>query len=327
VQILLPETAYTQFEDRLRDIDGVEWVRMRNDGTLVVDDRPVDGNDVQPEVAWGTAHIFYDGTLEHFFGALLTSESIRWFQSPAAGIDHPVFKMIVEQGIRLSSSHGNNIPIAEYVIGAVLRAFQQPEKWEQSRREKAWREHEFREVHGTTWLVVGVGAIGSALAERVRAFGARVIGNRRHPSGDEPVDEMIGPDELLRVVPECDVVVLAAPATPETHHLVDEQFLGAMREGSVLVNIGRGALIDETALLAALDRGVPETAVLDVFETEPLPDDSPFWTHPRVVMTPHASAGGVGRHDRNADLFIENLANYRAGKPLRHEITADHLPS
>jgi phosphoglycerate dehydrogenase-like enzyme len=321
MQILLPETAFNEFAERLAAVEGVEWLRVRGDGTFVLDDEPVAPNEAEPEVAWGTAHIFRDGTLEHFFGALLTSETIRWFQSPAAGIDHPVFGMIMQRGIRLSSSHGNNIPIAEYVLGAVLRAYQRPEEWDAARREKAWRGHEFLEVHGTTWLIIGVGAIGSAIAERARAFGARVIGSRRHPAGDEPVDQMIGPHELLSVVPDCDVVVLAAPATPETRHVVDAPFLAAMREGSVLVNIARGSLVDEDALLVALERGVPETAILDVFETEPLPDDSPFWTHPRVVVTPHATDAGIGRHARNADLFLHNLERYRAGEPLRHEIT------
>jgi phosphoglycerate dehydrogenase-like enzyme len=131
---------------------------------------------------------------------------------------------------------------------------------------------------------------------------------------------MLRRDELLEELARCDVVVLAAPATPETVGLVDERFLAAMASGSVLVNIARGALVDEAALLAALDRGRPEAAILDVFATEPLPADSPFWDHPRVVLTPHSSAGGLARHARAADLFVENLERYRTGRPLLHEV-------
>jgi phosphoglycerate dehydrogenase-like enzyme len=125
---------------------------------------------------------------------------------------------------------------------------------------------------------------------------------------------------LLDELPRCDVVVLAAPATAETTGFVDERFLAAMAPDSVLVNVARGALIDEAALLAALERGRPAAAIIDVFATEPLPADSPFWDHPGVVLTPHSSAGGLARHGRVVDLFVENLERYRRGQPLLHEV-------
>src|SRR5262249_32269490 len=127
-------------------------------------------------------------------------------------------------------------------------------------------------------------------------------------------------DAALHGWPGCEVVVLAAPATPETTGMVDETFLAAMAPGSVLVNVARGALVDEPALLAALDRGRPEAAILDVFATEPLPADSPFWGHPKIVLTPHSSAGGLARHGRVVDLFLQNLARYREGRQLVHEV-------
>jgi phosphoglycerate dehydrogenase-like enzyme len=153
----------------------------------------------------------------------------------------------------------------------------------------------------------------------VRAFDARVIGVRRNPSGDEPVDHMITPAEMLAVLPEADVVVLAAPATDETQHLVDARFLGAMRERALLVNVARGALVDERALIAALDSGRPAHAVLDVTEVEPLPPASPLWSHPNVTVTPHTSGGGTGRYRRAADVFAANLRRYTSGGQLRDE--------
>ena len=159
------------------------------------------------------------------------------------------------------------------------------------------------------------------MAVRARALGAEVIGCRRHPSPSDPADRTVTPDRLGDVVGHADVVVLSAPADPSTEHLVDATFLGAMRSGSILVNVGRGSLIDEEALVAALDRGTPSAAVLDVFATEPLPPDHPFWAHPAVRVTPHNAAGGFGRLGRQADLFDENLARWLRGAPLEHDVT------
>ena len=166
------------------------------------------------------------------------------------------------------------------------------------RHEREWRKHEFREVLGTVWLVIGLGTIGVGGCGAARAFGAHVIGARRTPRGDEPVDELVAPEQLQEALSRADVVVLAVPATQDTVGMVDAQFLAHMRPGSVLVNVARGSLVDEGALLVALDRGVPEAALLDVTATEPLPPESPLWTHPRVVLTPHTSALGEGRHAR-----------------------------
>lgn len=292
---------------------------MGRDGRLTIDGRETGADAVQPEVACATGDLFFRGGAAAWFELLLGAESLRWFQSPAAGYI-ALYDRLFERGVRVTGAHVNAIPIAEYVIQAVLACFQRTGEWAAARVDHEWRPHEFREVFGTTWLVVGVGAIGSAVAERARALGVRVLGHRRRPTGEEPVHEMLGRDALLDELPRCDVVVLAAPATSETSGIVDETFLDAMAPGSVLVNVARGALVDEPALLAALDRGRPEAAILDVFATEPLPADSPFWDHPRVVLTPHSSAGGLARHGRVVDLFVENLARYRNGQPLRDEV-------
>jgi phosphoglycerate dehydrogenase-like enzyme len=320
VQVLLTETAGRLLDERAGRVEpAVEQVRMQRDGRLVVDGREVDADAVQPEAAFATGDIFFRGGAAPWFELLLSVESLRWFQSPAAGYI-ALYDRLFERGVRVTGAHVNAIPIAEYVIQAVLAHFQGAAEWAAAGAAHEWRPHEFREVFGTTWLVIGVGSIGSAVAERARALGARVLGHRRHPTGREPVDEMLRREALLDELPRCDVVVVAAPATPETTAFVDDRFLAAMAPDSVLVNVARGALVDEAALLAALDRGRPAAAILDVFATEPLPADSPFWEHPRVVLTPHSSAGGLARHGRVADLFVENLERYRNGQPLLHEV-------
>lgn len=323
MQVLLTDRAAARFGDRITD---AELVRMQDDGSLLLDGSAVEQADVRPEVVWVTADLFFDGApLRPFFGYLVEhADGIRWIQSAAAGVDAPVFATLLRKGVRLTTSHVTDVPIAEYVLRAVLDHFQRADAWRAAQADGEWRRHDFREVAGTTWLVVGLGAIGSAVATRARAFGATVLGVRRTPTGDEPADEVLTPDRLLGAVPGADVVVLAAPATSTTTRLADAAFLAAMKEGSMLVNIARGALVDEDALLDALDRGRPEHAVLDVTATEPLPAESRLWHHPRVSLTPHNAAGGTGRFGRGAELFVDNLARYRDGRPLRNEIkTAD----
>jgi phosphoglycerate dehydrogenase-like enzyme len=328
VHILVTETAGRLLDERGDRVGpDVEQVRMHSDGRLEAGGRALDAKQVHAEVACATGDLFFRGGAAPWFEMLLSLESLRWFQSPAAGY-LPLYDRLFERGVRVTGAHVNAIPIAEYVIQAVLARFQRTDEWAAARAAREWRPHEFREVFGTTWLVVGVGSIGSAVAERARALGARVLGHRRHPTGREPIDEMLPRGVLLDELPRCDVVVLAAPATAETTGLLDERFLAAMAPGSVLVNVARGALVDEAALLAALDRGRPAAAILDVFAAEPLPADSPFWDHPGVVLTPHSSAGGLARHGRVVDLFVENLERYRNGEPLQHEVRpAADLPT
>ncbi len=324
MRILLTSPSYDRFGDRLPP--EAEPIVMSLDGRLS------DGltwEDATVEVAWPTADLFDPGApLRPFFGFLRQSETLRWVQSPAAGVDAPVFAELVRKGVRLTTSHVTDIPISEYVLRAVLDHYQRPQEWAASSRDRDWRRHEFREIHGTTWLVYGLGSIGAATAVRARAFGATVVGVRRSPTGDEPVDRMVAPSDVATVLSSVDVVVLAAPSTPDTRGLVDAAFLAAMKPGSLLVNIARGALVNEPDLLAALDRGMTiEAAVLDVTETEPLPSDSPLWDHPAITITPHDAAGGAGRLARGANLFFENLRRYRSGEALLHQVRVEDLPT
>jgi phosphoglycerate dehydrogenase-like enzyme len=296
---------------------------MQDDGSLL-DTRGtvIEPGDAEPEVAWGTSDLFREGApITRFFSFMVESRTLRWFQSPAAGYDSPVFAQLVANGVRVSNAHVNGLPIAEFVMRSVLDEFQEASLWREQALERRWRIHDWREVAGSTWVIVGLGGIGAGVAVRARAFGAQVIGCRRHPSPSDPTDRTVTPDQLDEVVGLADVVVLAAPATPETANLVDAGFLARMKAGSLLVNVARGSLVDESALLESLESGHLSAAVLDVFSTEPLPPDHPFWTHPSVRVTPHNAAGGIGRFDRQAELFGENLGRYLEGRPLLNEVT------
>jgi phosphoglycerate dehydrogenase-like enzyme len=174
---------------------------------------------------------------------------------------------------------------------------------------------------------VGFGAIGQAVARRVRAFEGQVIGVRRREGADPLADRMLEPHQVLAALPEADVVVLSLPLTAQTTALAGQQFFSAMKPGSVLVNVGRGGLVDEAALLLALDGDAPGHVLLDVFQTEPLPEASAFWSHPKVAVTPHAAARGSGRDARGDALFLDNLGRCLRGEPLLNEANPADVPA
>jgi len=316
-RLLLYEPSYRSVEDRLPK-SGLEIVLMAPDASLSLDGQPISVEDARPEVGWTNMDL-YAGPAGKYMRALLGSPSMKWLQSGAAGFDMPVFAELVSKGVRLTTNSSQSVCIAEYVLHGVLDHFQRGAQRRAAQAASQWKRFPFREISGTTWLIVGYGAIGQETARRARAFGARIIGARRSAGSHELADEMITPDQIVSRLPEVDVVVLSVPLSKHTRGMVDAAFLAAMKPKSVLVNVGRGGLVDEPALLAALDTGVPEFAVLDVFETEPLPPESPFWQHPRVAVNPHASAMGSGLDERSRQLFLENLNRYVAGQPLLNE--------
>jgi phosphoglycerate dehydrogenase-like enzyme len=204
---------------------------------------------------------------------------------------------------------------------SILDEFQDAAQWRNQALGRRWQIHDWREISGSTWVIVGLGGIGREVAIRAQAFGARVIGCRRHPSPTDPTERTVSPDQLDQVVGLADLIVLAAPATAETVNLVDADFLAKMKSRSLLVNVARGSLIDDGALIESLDSGHLSAAILDVFRTEPLPQDHPFWSHPSIRITPHNAAGGIGRFARQAELFEENLDRYLDSRPLLNDVT------
>ncbi|RAK67379.1 D-2-hydroxyacid dehydrogenase [Phenylobacterium kunshanense] len=298
---------------------GVEPVVVNDAGEISLAGATLSPETAQVDAAWANADVFFSGGARAFMTAALKSPSLKWVQSGAAGFDNPVFGQFVQKGARLTTSHGQSVGMADYVLWGVLDAFQDGAGRRAAQAARQWERRPFREIEGSRWLILGFGAIGRGVAQRAKAFGAHVTAVRRSTAPDVLADAMAPPAAFLDLLPQADVVVLAAPATPETRHIANAEAFGRMKAGSVLVNVGRGALVDEPALLAALDAGVPAHAVLDVFETEPLPSDSPFWTHPRVTLTPHSSGITAGNVPRNDALFLENLRRYLAGEPLQNQ--------
>jgi phosphoglycerate dehydrogenase-like enzyme len=218
--------------------------------------------------------------------------------------------------------------MAEHTLGVILMFERKLHLSRDAQRERRWvQEPLFREapplgeLGGKILGLVGLGAIGSALAVRARALGIEVIAVRRHPKPDPaPADAQWGTDRLSELLERADWLVLAAPLTTETRGFIGASELGRMKPSAVLINLGRGALVDEAALIEALAQGRIAGAGLDVFEQEPLPETSPLWSMPNVILTPHVSGFGPRYWERAIDLFRRNLGAYLAGRPLENVV-------
>lgn len=254
---------------------------------------------------------------------------LRWIQGIGAGVEQFARAGARRDRVVLTNASGvSAASMAEWVVGRLLQV------WKRFREADVFQQrHEFGRTHGRSFAgstigIVGFGSIGQAVAERLRPFGCRVLGLRRsHRPGDrsELADALYGPGDLHEMLALCDAVVVAAPATPQTHHLIDGAALAAMPPHAVLVNVARGWLVDETALGAALVDGSLAAAVLDVFEREPLPPESPLWEIPSAYLSAHSSVS-IDRYMEDVfELFLDNLARYRAGEPLRNRVDMEAL--
>jgi phosphoglycerate dehydrogenase-like enzyme len=243
-------------------------------------------------------------------------------------------------------------PIAEHVLLMILAISRQLPDLLELQRERTWQPLEGRELRELTIGIVGYGSLGRAVASLASAFGARVIAMRRRPTADdtqpaagggaesgtggagagrasddgesfpfEPrVDRVVGPEGLHALLAESDVTVLAAPLTAETEGMIDEAAIAAMKQDAWLINVARGRLIDDTALIRALRDGRIGGAALDAFRDEPLPPNSPYWDLRNVILTPHTAWSSTRVLDRSVELFCDNLARFSRGEPLRNVV-------
>ncbi len=319
-RILAYQPSFKRVEARLpAAAKDVEFVTVDDSGVLKLNGREIAIEEANPDVGWMSVELFGAPASRNFFITLLKAPGLKWVQSAAAGFDNPAFKSLVGNGARLTTNNAQALSMAEYVLWGVLEHFQRGGERRAAQVKHEWVRLPYREIGRMRWLIVGFGAIGQAVAVRAASFGAHITGVRRTPGPHPLAQAMATPDQIRSLLPESDVVVLLVPLSSATAKMVDAGFLAAMKPGSVLVNIGRGDLVDEPALLAALEAGKPEHALLDVFQEEPLPADSPFWDHPRVTLTGHASSIGDGLGPRGEALFLDNLDRYLTGQPLLHE--------
>jgi phosphoglycerate dehydrogenase-like enzyme len=274
---------------------------------------------------------------EAFDRLLSRAPRLAWVHSASAGVERALTPTARERGVVITNARGVfSRPIAEYVLMMILAISRRLPQLLELQRERTWQPLEGSELRDLTIGIVGLGSIGRAVAALASAFGCRVVAVRRRgeaigtPRGgdvdglrDVEPDELMGPEGLPALLAQSDFVVLAAPLTPETEGMIDDAALAAMKRGSWLVNIARGRLIDERALLRALREGRIGGAVLDTFAEEPLPPDSPFYDLPNVIVTPHTSWSSSRVLDRSVELFCDNLRRFAAGEPLLNVVDPD----
>ena len=323
--VQLADTAWGMHHDTLTEqFPTVSWLVVGTDSIdLVAPDgnsSPVEWDDVRSDVVWIDLSAFRaESRRRHFRLAVSSTTPPAWVHSSAAGTDAPIWQTMRDRGSMLSGSHLSGVPISEYVIGQVLQWFRRDAGYDTARATKTWDSGEFREVHGSKWVVVGLGSIGGRVADLATAFGAHVTAVRSAPRGDEPWPTH-ALSELPDLVGDADVIAFSLPATADTVGLVDAAFLVRCNDDAVIVNVGRGSLIAEDDLRVALDEGRLGGAILDVTETEPLPEDHWIWDHPKVALTPHGSATSTNRFRRCRDRFVENLHLWMAGDDVPHTV-------
>ena len=252
---------------------------------------------------------------------------LRWVHSLSAGVEKILFPELVASPVVLTNARGVfKRSLAEFVMGAVLYFAKDFRRLVQSQQAGVWQPFEMEEAFSKVMGIVGYGETGRACAELARPFGMKILGLHRRPElsqGDPLLEAVFGPHELHHLLAKSDYIVLAVPATPQTRGLIGKAEFAVMRPSSVLINVGRGSLVDESAMIAALEEGRLRGAALDVYETEPLPSGHPFYRSENVLLSPHCADHTPGFAELDMEFFMQNLQRFLKGKPLGNIVNKD----
>ncbi len=277
------------------------------------------------ELAYFSSDVFPDYSRQ-FFSTVRKAPALRWLHVFNAGVDHPIYTEMMQRGARLTTSSGSTaIPIAQTAITGMLMLARNFPRWLAAQPRHEWdpmRQPDVpRDLSEQHVVIVGLGSIGNEIARLAKVLGMPVTGVRRSgkQAGDH-ADRVVAPSELDALLPQADWLVIACPLTPDTRGLVTAERLQRLPQGARLVNIARGEIVDEPALIAALQSGHLAGAYLDVFAEEPLPAASALWDLPNVIVTPHNSAAAAGNEGRVYEIFSGNLERWLRGEPLVNEV-------
>ena len=279
------------------------------------------------------AEVLFDFDRTHLEDLPELAPSLGWVQATSAGIGQLVARhRYVErmpEAVFTTASGVHAVPLAEYAMMSILMFRRKVPQMLADQRERRWERFASSDLTESSLAVVGMGSIGLEVARVAGAFGMRTVGVKRTVAGVEPaslhLDALYPFDELHAALRGAEHMVLSAPHTPDTEGLIGVAELALLAPGAIVVNVARGALIDEPALLDALDSGHVSGAALDVFREEPLSADSPFWTMPNVFVCSHSAGTSERENERITEIFCKNLRRYLAGEPLRNVFDTDRM--
>ena len=288
---------------------------------IYVGDEPV-ADDLLPtiDIAFFSSDVWPD-RMRGLAISVLKANQLKWMHTFSAGVDSPFFIDLIEKGVTLTNSSGAAAsPIAQTAILYMLALSRNVRAWFEHQDNKEWQRHEFTELDDSRLAVIGMGPIGAEIARLGVALNMQVEGIRRSPKGNEPCPTFSF-DHLSDVLGRADWVALALPLTPDTQNLFDQQQFAHMKPGAHFINVGRGELVDETALIQALNSQHLAGAALDVFATEPLPEDSPLWSMKNVLITPHSSGATTQSGLRAEEIFVRNFALFVQNEQMHNVVT------
>jgi phosphoglycerate dehydrogenase-like enzyme len=255
----------------------------------------------------------------------LIAPKVRWVHSRAAGLDNQLFPELVDSTVPLTNGTGVFSPsLGEFALAAILYFAKDFRRMIRNQMAGRWEQFDITEISGQTVGIVGYGDIGRAVATRVRAMGMHVFAVKRHallPNAVDPlVEQVYLPEQRVEMISRCDYIVMAAPLTPETRGMIGDAEFAAMKPSAVVINVGRGPVIDEDAMLKALTGGHIKGAGLDVFTHEPLPAGHPFYGMENVLLSPHCADHTADWLDQAMRFFLENFERFRKGEPLKNVV-------
>ena len=308
MKLILPIEVADQIESQLPPEDST----IRVDASATLDG---DASDADVYLHW------YSHSRTVVEQILAAAPGLRWLHTPSAGVDR-ILSLVQQRELIFTNGAGvHAIPIAEFVLAFMLNRAKRLSDFKTAQSEHRWDILDgIQELKKATLLILGAGGIGQEIAVRASAFGMRIWGSRRHPDPLPHFERVVGENEWRSLLKDADYIVIATPLTLDTKGMVDEAALRSMNREAYLINIARGAVVDEAALLKALEEGWIAGAALDTFSTEPLPADSPFWDLPQVFVTPHCSGTSPQETARSLALFLDNLERYRTDKSLRNVV-------
>lgn len=321
-RLMLSERMLTLLGPQLRERHpALELVSIES--AVATQRRDIDAVFISREVTGASTKHEVHPELQACYDLMLANSGLRWVHIHSAGADRPVYQSLLQRGVQVSTSSGANARVvAAMALAGVLALNKRfPLLWAQQQK-RAWVPllgpgRMPRDLPGQTATVVGWGPIGQELARLLQALGLNVNAVRTQAQGEEDGVRMVRFEDIGPVLGESDWLILACPLTPRTRGLVNAQLLQALPAGAQLINVARGEVVVQNDLIDALRSGHLAGALLDVFEHEPLPADSPLWTLPNVIVTPHAAGHSDGNAARVQQMFLDNLARWLAGQPLQ----------